>query len=76
MKTVNVIRIEKSDRGPVIRCINGAIRSAIAAHGPITLENYHSASHRVLDQLAAYERELNKYERKRQLKQRALRLFE
>ena len=41
------------------RCVNGALKCTIDAHGPITKENYGSAGKRIAAQLAAEEHKSN-----------------
>lgn len=73
---MKVIRVESTDYPKLLKQIRGALKSTIDAHGPIDARLLDSGAKRVLKQLTAYEREANKYERARQLKRRAMMIFE
>jgi hypothetical protein len=70
------ITFHSEDYRVLHRLINGALRSFLNDHGHMTSVNYHSVGKRIIHNMAGYTRELNKYERKRQLTHRAMMRFE
>ena len=64
--------IDLSNRSKIIRQLNGGLKWAIKEHGPITKENYGSASKRIYVVLLQYQREVTKSRRKFLLPEKCL----
>ncbi len=52
--------VDLNQRGSLERKIVGALKMAIDAHGPITLDNVSSAAHRVINIIKEHNRVLRK----------------